>query len=988
MHIKRLGIALLVAFATPVGAQGAKKVLTQADWDKWKSISAPALSSDGKWAVYTLMPQVGDGELVIRSTTGSTEYRVPRGFIGRPNNTPGGLRGPAGGTGEGDPLGPNVSPAQITADNKYVLVTTQPPQAEVERAPRGRGTAAPRQSLAIVSLADGQVTSIAGVRSFRLPRESGAWVAYVTEAEGAADSSARGAAGGRGGRGRAGAAGPRRQLGSPLVLRNLATGAEVRLSDVLSYAFDDSARSFAYTVVSRDSTVDGAYLRNLASGNTSTLLNGRGDYKAVAFDRAGAQLVFLSNRDEFSRGRDARYTLYEASVKGGGAQAIVTPSQVPAGMHIADGAVVGFARSGSAVTFNIAPPMPDSVPADSLVGKAVYDLWNYKDPVLQPTQRINAVRDRNRSFAAVYFPATKRVVQLADDSIPAVALSDDARLAVANSRERYMIEQMWGDGGADVYVIDATTGARKLIREKINGNAQLSPEGKYVVFYDKQHWYTYNTATGKLVDISGIAKDVHFENETDDHPAEPPAWGLAGWTKGDKSVLLYDHFDVWELDPTGARPPVVVTDSVGRRDSIQFRLAEGGRGGRGGGRGRGGAGASDDDRGVIDPAEPLLLHALNVETMASGFYRDQLGAKKAPEKIVMADVAFGTPIKAAKADEWMLTRSTFVEFPDLWVGPSLTRLTKISDANPQQKEYNWGTAELVRWRNADGKPLKGILYKPENFDSTKKYPMISYFYEVLSTNLHQYVPPNGRNVINPTHYVSNGYLVFEPDIVYEDGYPGPSAYKSIVPGVEALLQRGYVDEKHLGLQGQSWGGYQTAFLITQTHMFAAAMAGAPVANMTSAYGGIRWGTGISRAGQYESGQSRIGKPLVDAPQLYIANSPLFWLRNVTTPLFIMSNDMDDAVPWYQGIELFVGMRRLGKEVYLIDYNNDVHNPAGRANQKDIAMKMQEFFDNKLKGAPAPDWMVHGIPYLAKGRDQITPEPVQAGSAMPEGAKKP
>ena len=988
MHTKRLGIALLVAFAAPLGAQSAKKVLTQADWDTWKSISAPALSSDGKWAVYTLMPQVGDGELVIRSTTGATEYRVPRGFIGRPNNTPGGLRGPAGGTGEGDPVGPNVSPAQITADNKYVLVMSQPPEAEVERAPRGRGAAASRQSLAIVSLADGKVTSIAGVRSFRLPRESGAWVAYVSEPEGGSDSTARGAAGGRGGRGRGAAAGPRRQFGSPIVLRNLSTGAEERLSDVLFYAFDDSARTFAYTVVSRDSTVDGAYLRNLASGSTTTLLNGRGDYKAIAFDRAGAQLVFLSNRDEFGRGRDARYTMYQASVKGGAAQSIVAPSQVPPGMHIADGAPVGFARNGSAITFNVAPPRIDSVPTDSLVGKAVYDLWNYKDPVLQPTQRINAARDRNKSFAAVYFSATKRVVQLADDSVPTVALSDDARLAVANSREPYMIEQMWGDGGADVYVIDATTGTRKLIREKINGNAQLSPEGKYVAFYDKRHWYTYNTTTGKLADIGAGAKDVHFENETDDHPSEPPAWGLAGWTKGDKSVLLYDHFDVWELDPSGVRPPVVVTDSVGQRDSIQFRLAEGGRGGRGGGRGRGGPGAANDDRGVIDPAEPLLLHALNTETMASGFYRDRLGVRKAPEKIVMADVAYGTPIKAAKADEWMLTRSTFVEFPDLWVGPSLTQLTKISDANPQQKEYNWGTAELVRWRNADGKPLKGILYKPENFDSTKKYPMISYFYEVLSTNLHQYVPPNGRNVINPTHYVSNGYLVFEPDIVYEDGYPGPSAYKSIVPGVEALLQRGYVDERHLGLQGQSWGGYQTAFLITQTHMFAAAMAGAPVANMTSAYGGIRWGTGISRAGQYASGQSRIGKPLVDAPQLYIANSPLFWLRNVTTPLFIMSNDMDDAVPWYQGIELFVGMRRLGKEVYLIDYNNDVHNPAGRANQKDIAMKMQQFFDNKLKGAPAPDWMVHGIPYLAKGRDQLSPGPVQAGGVLPESPKKP
>jgi dipeptidyl aminopeptidase/acylaminoacyl peptidase len=245
------------------------------------------------------------------------------------------------------------------------------------------------------------------------------------------------------------------------------------------------------------------------------------------------------------------------------------------------------------------------------------------------------------------------------------------------------------------------------------------------------------------------------------------------------------------------------------------------------------------------------------------------------------------------------------------------------------------------------------------------------------------VPPNGRNVINPTHYVSNGYLVFEPDIVYEDGRPGMSAYKAIVPGVQSIVARGYVDETKLGLQGQSWGGYQTAYLITQTHMFAAAMAGAPVANMTSAYGGIRWGTGISRAGQYESGQSRIGAPLVDAPQLYLENSPLFHLRNVTTPLFIMNNDADDAVPWYQGIELFIGMRRLGKEIYFIDYNNDVHNPASRANQKDIAMRMQQFFDNKLMGKPAPDWMVKGIPYVAKGRDQLGPQPVQAGVIHPE-----
>jgi len=992
--MRKYAAALVAVLAVPTLAHAQKKVLTQADWDKWKSINAPALSNDGKWAIYTLIPQVGDGELVIRSTSGSTEYRVPRGYIGRPNNTPGGLRGAAaGGTEEGDPTGPTATPAQISADSRFVIVSTQPNKSEVDNAPRGRGAAATnRQTLAIVSLADGKVTNIPGVRSFRLAKDNGAWLAYVPEADSGAAGEAPAAAPaggrGRGGRGGGGGAGGRRQYGQPLVLRNLATGAEERLADVLAFAFDDSAKVMAYTVVSRDSTKDGAFLRNMAGGTTSAFLTGRGDYKALTFDRTGQQILFLSDRDDFGRGASPKYTLYQASSKGGAAQAMVTPSQLSTGLHIADNSPIAYNRAGTAITLSVAPPPIDSVPSDSLVGKAVFDLWHYKDPVLQPTQRLNAARDRNKSYAAIYYVATKKLVQLSDDSLPNVNVSDDGKIGIGNSREKYMIEQMWGDGGTDVYVVDPATGSRKIIKEKISGNAQLSPDAKYVTFFDKDHWWVYNIATSKLSDLTGSVKGVHFENETDDHPSADPAWGLGGWTKGDKSVLVYDRYDIWEFDPTGVKPAVIVTDSVGRKNNIQFRVTQigagGGRGGRGGGGGAGGGrgGAGAEDR-AIDPSEPLMLKAVNIETMASGFYRDQLGVKRDPEKIVMSDLSYGAPIKAANADVWMVTKSTFTDFPNLWVGPSLTSLTQISDANPQQKDYNWGTAELVHWTSEDGKPLKGILYKPENFDPKKKYPMISYFYEILSNGLYNYVAPNGRNVINPTHYVSNGYLVFEPDIVYEDGHPGMSAYKAIVPGVQSIVQRGYVDEKKLGLQGQSWGGYQTAYLITQTHMFAAAMAGAPVSNMTSAYGGIRWGSGIARSGQYESGQSRIGQPLVDAPQLYLENSPLFHLRNVTTPLFIMNNDADDAVPWYQGIELFVGMRRLGKEIYFIDYNNDVHNPASRANQKDIAMRMQQFFDNKLMGKPAPDWMVHGIPYVAKGKDQLGPAPVQAGVIHPE-----
>ncbi|MGQ0704215.1 MAG: prolyl oligopeptidase family serine peptidase, partial [Gemmatimonadales bacterium] len=959
-------ISLLGLFsATAVLAQGpsAKRPLTQADWDRWRSITGASLSPDGRWAAYTLIPQVGDGELVVRSTRDTTEYRVPRGFLGRPNNVPGGLRPPAGANPEAEPAGPNASPAQFSADSRFVVVIVQPSQRELEQQERARGAgqrgrgaggagaSQTRNSLAILNLADGSVASIPNVRSFRLPR-NGTWLAYLAEPDSTADTTRAGQGGGRPPQAAGGSSAPRRTYGSPLMLRNLSTGVAERFNDVLTYTFDDSAKALAYTVVSRDSTRDGAFYRSLRSGTTVTLATGRGDYKAIALDRSGTLVTFLSNRAEFGKEKP-RFSVYHAVIKNtssrrgaagpavqGAAGIAVTPAVLAEGTRINDNAGVSFTRAGNAILVGLSPILPDSVPADSLVGKAVFDLWHWKDPALQPAQRLSAARDRNRSFQAIYFPGSRKLVPLASDSIPTVDIADDAKSGLATSRERYRIESMWGDGGLDVYALDPTSGTLRLIREKISGSAQLSPDGRYITFFDRGRWYAHNTRTGKTADLTGGLTGVSFEQETWDTPSIPGAWGVAGWTTGDKSVLIYDRWDVWELDPEGKRPPVMVTDSLGRTEHVVLRVMQtrrsrgGGSGGGGGGGGGpfGGGGTTEP----FDPAEPLLIRAVDDETRATGFYRDRLGVRAAPERIVMAEAAFGIPQKAEDAGQWLVTRGTFTEFPDLWTGSSLASLTRISEANPQQREYRWGTVELVRWTSADGVPLKGLLYKPENFDSTRQYPMIAYFYEQLSQNLHSYVPPNGRNVINPTHYVSNGYLIFEPDIHYQEGYPGASALKSIVPGVQALLARGFVDPKRLGLQGQSWGGYQTAYLITRTNMFTAAMAGAPVVNMTSAYGGIRWGSGLARSFQYETGQSRIGGSLWETPMRYFENSPLFWLDRVTTPLLMMHNDMDDAVPWYQGIEFFVAMRRLGKEVYLLNYNNDVHNPASRANQKDIA----------------------------------------------------
>lgn len=283
------------------------------------------------------------------------------------------------------------------------------------------------------------------------------------------------------------------------------------------------------------------------------------------------------------------------------------------------------------------------------------------------------------------------------------------------------------------------------------------------------------------------------------------------------------------------------------------------------------------------------------------------------------------------------------------------------------KDFLWGSVELVKWTSIDNIPLEGLLYKPEGFDPHKKYPMIVYFYEKSSDGLFQHWAPEPlRSTIDRSVYTSNGYLVFVPDIVYKIGFPGESAHNCIMPGVTSLIAKGFVDEKNIGIQGHSWGGYQAAYLVTRTNLFKACEAGAPVSDMISAYGGIRWGTGLSRMFQYEQSQSRIGGTLWEKPLLYIENSPLFFADKIQTPMLLMANDNDSAVPWYQGIEFYMALRRLNKPVWMLNYNGEPHWPVKRENKMDFQIRMMQFFDHYLKGAPMPPWMKDGVPAIEQG----------------------
>lgn len=378
----------------------------------------------------------------------------------------------------------------------------------------------------------------------------------------------------------------------------------------------------------------------------------------------------------------------------------------------------------------------------------------------------------------------------------------------------------------------------------------------------------------------------------------------------------------------------------------------------------------DKENPAIKRKQSVFLSAFSNDTKEEGIWKTIIADSKDPQPVFNEAISgVKTAIKAKDAENYLFTKETYTNSPDLYSTTDFKNQTRLSEINPQQKNYLWGSSELVKWQTPKGFSSSGILYKPENFDPNRKYPMIVYFYEKLSDGLNKYIPPAPTpSRLNISYFVSNGYLVFTPDISYINGQPGKSAVEYINSGVEYLKKNPWVDGEHIGIQGQSWGGYQVAYLITENDMYAAAWAGAPVANMTSAYGGIRWSTGMNRQFQYEKSQSRIGKTLWEARDLYIENSPLFRFDRVNTPVVIMANDQDGAVPWYQGIEMFTALQRLDKRVWMLNYNGDDHNLIKRQNRKDIQIREQQFFDHYLKGAPAPVWMTKGIPATMKGKD--------------------
>ena len=938
-------ILLAAALLVSLSSFAAKPPLDHSVYDGWKSVSRLLVENDGDWAQWTVAPQEGDLVLHLYNVKTGKTYDIERATL-----------------------------AKISADASKVVFRIAPKFQETRQAKIDKKKPAemPKDSLGILDLATGKIEKYPLMKSFKTGETLGDYVAFQ-EAEKPApkpDPKDKKVKEGEKQEKDAKKTAPKSTKDNLYVL-NIKTLAVDTLECVESYIVSKKGDCIAYVTKpdKKDSVnVRGVFLYNPVTKAVSEVLTGEKEatFKSLVFNDEANRLAFFGTLDT---AKDAKKSLDLYLYEGGAARKILSHDspKLPKGWKIGDQLAVDFYKDFLTLGTCPIPREKDTTLVDFEQPKL--DIWVWNDEYIQPVQKNNLRREQNRTYLAKVNFDGSGFVQLADEQIPNVSIDEKNTqdYVIVTTDKPYRVQRSWSYAAHnDVYKLSLKDGKRELIcKDAPFSSWAISPDGAYAVaFHPKENnWYLYSLATGQFKELTSQL-GVTFWNEEDDHPADPGAWGRAMWSDDSRFFWIPDQYDLWQFDPTGAVAPFRVTEGVGRETKTTYNYTSPyydpeARGPFGGG--------------TIKTDKPVYFTTFNHLTKEHGFAVKDFGKKKAKlQKLYEGPYSFGNmAVSAGKKGRTLLyTRGCFEDGNNVWkTADNFKTQQQMSDINPQQRDYNWGTAELVSWTSADGKPLEGLLFKPENFDASRKYPVMIYFYERNSETLYNSrVPAPSASTINIPYFVSNGYLVFVPDLVYTDGHPGQSCLKCLMPGVDMLCQYPWVDGDNMAIQGQSWGGYQVAYLITQTNRFKAAGAGAPVSNMTSAYGGIRWESGIARTGQYEEGQSRIGKNLWEGFDLYVENSPLFHVPNVTTPVLIMHNDADGAVPWWQGIEFYNGLRRLGKQAWMLQYNDEAHNLRERRNRKDLSIRLSQFFDHFLKGAPMPVWMSKGVPATLKGID--------------------
>jgi len=939
-----------------------------ADIIAWKSVGATAFSNDGRWVAYRLSPMEGDSEVFVKATDSDKVYTFP---VGEAPSMGGGAGGPGGGAVPTAALG-------FSQDSKWVAFMVYPTRAEGQRLRRQRRPI--QAKVQLLDVASGKDVTIENVRRFAFAGERGGWIALqkAPATSGAPGGSAVPAPGGAPAGG-AGAASDRPK-GADLILRDLATGRDLNIGNVAEFAFDKPGRHLALVIDAPDKTGNGVQLRNMESGVVSVLDSDKASYERLVWTETGDGLAVVKGSEDkrYAEKVYAAIGFTDFAAAGGPKRAMYDPAtdkSFPEGMSISPLRGATWTEDLTALVFGIrtlkksdakadaakpgeagadptakpeapaAPPAPETPEED----KVDLVLWHHKDPRLQSQQQVQEQMDKNFSFLSVYRVGENKFIRLADESVRSVNPAPKEKFAIGSDvREYELMSNLDGRRYQDVYVINMQTGDRRLALKKARNPGQPSTDGTKFYYFEDGHYFVYDMASGQSANLTKLVPASFVDTENDQNVVKPPRPAL-GWTADGGAVLLSDGWDIWKVPVAGA--PAVNLTGNGKKDGIRYRSIL----------------RLDPDEKGIDLSAPRYVTAFGESTKKGGVAKLEPG-KPGVQMLLWDDAGFGLQ-KARKADVYFYARSTYKDPPDFYVtDASLKPGKNLTSAGEQVKAFTWSGGQMLvdytfTLNKAKGpQKLQGSLSLPAGYEKGKTYPMVVYIYEKLTQGHNQFATPTA-NGFNKSVYTSNGYAVLQPDITYALNDPGVSAVACITAAVKAAIATGVVDPKRIGLQGHSWGGYQTAFTVTQTDMFAAAVAGAPLTNMVSMYSLIYKNSGGTNQAIFESSQGRFLGSYSDNWEAYVRNSPVNFAKNVKTPLIILHNDKDGAVDFTQGVEYYNTLRRLGKNVIMLEYVGENHGLVKPANRFDYTIRMKEFFDHYLKGAPAPAWVTDGVPRL-------------------------
>ncbi|WP_337042940.1 S9 family peptidase [Emticicia sp. 17c] len=946
-----------------------KPALTWKDVSNWKAIPAfggTQLSSDGAWFAYILNPNEGDAELVLRKTSDTTQIKYPVGAS-------------------------SFFSMSFSDDAKWFAFKVYPKDKDKKSSAKGPAPKPLPEKVFLINLSNKKKTEFERVKSFSFNGEMSTVLALHLTPAGAP-------------------AGPDAAKGSDLLLFDLASSKTQNIGNVSEYAFNKKGDWMALTIDAAEKAGNGVLVRNMNTNVVMILDNDKATYKSLNWTEKGDGLALLKGI------KDEKYKTELNSVLGiknfGGMPELVSyepkkdTTAFPKGMTISGNRSPFWSEDLSRLFFGIAKtelakketPKPaakkDSarkdgndldklakIKADTTIktlddlakalAKAKPDsskkvaaaapeadkekpdmaIWHWQDKRLQSRQQVQENQDKNFSFVSTYDVNNKKFIRLTDSTLKSLNIAPKQLYGIGQDLTNYELDNnLSGQTYTDIYVVDVNTGKRTKVIENhyvpnFLANPTASPDGTKFLYWKAGSWMVYDmkSQTSRIISDKAATSFIDVE---DDHNVSKPPYDVMGWTNDSRFVLVSDGWDVWQLSADGSAAPQNLTTN-GKAEQIRYQSRY----------------VLDPEEKGIDLTKTQYFRIYGEWTKKSGFVALENGKVKG---LLWEDTALSGLNKAKKADAYVYTRQTFISPTDYYLTTSadLGNGKKISENAPLMNKYAWSpSVKLIDYKSDKGDKLQGALFLPAGYEAGKKYPTIVYYYEKLSQTLHNFANPvfSGTGW-SPSMYTSNGYAVFIPDIVYKLNDPGMSAVWCVIPGVKAALKTGIIDETKIGIHGHSWGGYQTSFLITQTNMFKAAAAGAPLTDMISMYNLIYKNSGSSNGAIFEASQGRLLPPWENW-EAYNRNSPLYHVKKVNTPLLMLHNDADGAVDFTQGIEYYNALRRLKKPVVLIQYKGENHGLVKLPNRKDYAARMMEFFDYHLKGKPAPDWLEKGIDRL-------------------------